>query len=646
MPIPADDDTTIAQNGASSSDPLPWERIEALLHRVIKPGRYVGGEYNAVRKPWDETKVRVCLAFPDLYDLGMSNFALMVLYDILNRAPDTLAHRAYLPAPDMISAMRETSLPLYALEEFRPAASFDILAISTAYEQLYTNSLELMDLAGLPIHSADRDTRYPLVIGGGHGTFNPEPITGFFDAFVIGEAEAAILEVTQAIQATQDRSRDAQLRALAEIPGIYVPRFYEPHYAATGRIEEISPTAQEAPKTVMKRLMPTLPPTPVRQIVPNIDTVHNRAVIEIHRGCTRGCRFCQAGAITRPVRERPVAEIVETAQAIIDQTGYEEMVLLSLSSADYSEIETLIPALMDAFEGKHVSLSLPSLRIDAFSIELADSLTRGRHSGFTFAPEAGSDKLRHRINKDISTEALLSVAEEVFGRGWRTIKLYFMMGLPTESDEDIDALIDLSHRVKQIGYRIGGRKTEVHVSVSTFVPKPHTVFQWEPLADEATVERRQQMLKDRLRGRGLSLSWNRYGGTQLEALLARGDRRLGPLIERAWELGARFDAWDDWCNQDAWDQAIAELAAPGLAACYESPDEMLAVYLYRRRDEDEVLPWDHLQSGVEKRFFLQDYRRSQEGKLLIDCREQCHVCGILQNFPGEQTEEWQCPILA
>lgn len=645
MPTPADAARHVAAIPATPVGPIPWERIEALLHQVIKPGRYVGGEYNATETPWSAADLHVCLAFPDLYDLGMSNFALMILYDILNRQPGTLAHRAYLPAPDMIAAMRQAGLPLYALESYEPVQRFDILAISTAYEQLYTNSLELLDLAGLPICGEDRTTDHPLVIGGGHGTFNPEPVAPFFDAFVIGEAEEVILEITGAFRETRTLPREAQLRALAQIPGVYVPRFYKTHYREDGAIDRVVATTPDVPGTVMKRLMPSLPATPVRQLVPNIDTVHNRAVIEIHRGCTRGCRFCQAGAITRPVRERPVDEILASTAAIINQTGFEEIALLSLSSADYSEIDTLIPKLMDQFEGEHVSLSLPSLRIDAFSVELADSLSRGRHSGFTFAPEAGSDALRHRINKDISTEALLSVAEDVFRRGWRTIKLYFMMGLPTETDEDIEAIIDLAHQVKRIGYQIGGRKTEIHVSVSTFVPKPHTVFQWEPLVDAATAERRQAMLIERLRGRGLQLSWNRYAGTALEALLARGDRRLSALVERAWRLGARFDAWDDWRDQAAWEQAFDELPSQELQKTFGTRDRMLHFYLYRRRREDECLPWDHLESGVEKRFFLQDYKRSQEGQLLVDCREQCHACGIIQSFGDLQTEAWQCPVL-
>ena len=607
-----------------------WERIEALLHRVQKPGRYVGGEYNAVHKPWDTVQSRVCLAFPDVYDLGMSNFALAILYDILNAQPTVLAERTYLPAPDMIAQLQAAQIPLYTLESYRPVAAFDVLAISTAYEQLYTNALTLLDLAGLPIHSADRDARYPLVIGGGHATFNPEPITDFFDVFVIGEAEEVLLELLATWHSHRAESREAQLRALLPIEGLYVPRFYRPRYHTSGMLIALEPTEPAAPAIIRKRIMPTLPPTPVRQLVPNVATTHNRAVIEIHRGCTRGCRFCQAGSITRPIRERSAAEIRAVADAILAHTGYEEIALLSLSSADHSEIKAVLEQLVACFEGRHVSISLPSLRIESFSVDLADMLTQGRRSGFTFAPEAASDRLRARINKAIATEDLLAIAEEVFSRGWRTIKLYFMLGLPGETDADIEAMIDLARQVRGIGRRAGGRKTEVHVSVSTFVPKPHTTFQWEPLADAETVARRQARLFKRLRGRALRLSWNEYPLTCLEALLTRGDRRLNVVVERAWRLGARFDAWREWGNMAAWEQAFAEASMVGFA----DGAALLDFYLYRERAEDEVLPWDHLQCGVSKRFFKRDNARSQAGELLDDCRNGCHACGILQMYPN------------
>ncbi len=629
----------------SPTSPILWERIEALLHQVQKPGRYVGGEYNAVDTPWDAADFHVCLAFPDIYDIGMSNFALMILYDLLNRHPGVLAHRTYLPAPDMVAQMRQDRLPLYALEDYHPVLSFDILAISSAYEQLFANTLTLMDLAGMPVRSADRDERYPLVVGGGHGTFNPEPMADFFDVFVIGEAEAVLLELVDAVRATRDVPRETQLEALLDIPGLYIPRFYHPTYSATGNLEAVVLVDDRAPSRILKRMIPTLSPTPVRQIVPNISTVHSRALVEIMRGCTRGCRFCQAGAITRPVRERPVGEIVDSALQALDATGFEDLALLSLSSADHTQIGEIVSQLLPLLKERHATMSLPSLRLDAFSVELADTLSGGHRSGFTFAPEAGTDTLRRRINKDIATEDLFTVAEEVFKRGWRTIKLYFMIGLPGETDEDVVAIGDMVRKVRSLGNRIVGPRAEVHVSVGTFIPKPQTPFQWEPFADQATIERRQELLHQSIRGRGFTLAWNTYEGSQLEALLARGDRRLGAVIERAWQLGAGYDGWDEWQNPGAWKQAIEELPSETLKAHFATSAALLDALIYRQRDENEVLPWDHVDSGVAKRFYQLEAHRSREAQLLPDCREGCHGCGIQQAYSGLQTEEWQCPVL-
>ena len=610
--------------------PIPWEDLEPLLLRVQKPGRYVGGEYNLVRKPWEAVEMRVCLAFPDLYDLGMSNFAFQIFYALLNAQPWLLAERAYLPAPDMQAALRQAGLPLYSLESRHPLAAFDLLAVSTAYEQLFTGVLSLLDLAGLPLPSAERDERYPLVLGGGHGAFNPEPISEFVDAFVIGEGEDVLLDIAQVLREVKAAPRAEQLKALARIPGVYVPSLYRVTYRGL-EVAAIEPLTPAAPLPIARRVVSTPPPTPIRQLVPNVEIAHERAVIEIQRGCTRGCRFRQAGMVTRPVRERPMEQILAEAEQVIAATGYEELALLSLSSADHSQIEPTLNALRARFAGRHLSLSLPSLRIDAFSVELADALSSGRKTGFTFAPEAGSETLRQRINKDIRTEDLLQVAETVFARGWRTIKLYFMLGLPGETDADVEAMAELALEVWQRGRKVHGRNAEVHLTVGTFVPKAWTPFQWEPLAAPETIARRQALLRERIRTRAVHLSWNDYRETRLEALLSRGDRRLNAVIERAWRLGAQFDAWDEWRNFAAWDQALAET---GL-------DE--AAYLYTVRPVEASLPWDHLTTAVDKRFLLREKRLSEAGQFSRDCRAGCLACGILTHVGAAWSLAWQCP---
>jgi radical SAM family uncharacterized protein len=606
-------------------------RLEHVLPTVRKPGRYVGGEYNSVVKDWAATPTRVCLAFPDIYDLGMSNLGLAILYDLLNALPGVLAERTYMPWADMLAAMREARLPLYSLESKRALTDFDILGFSLPYEQLYTNLLEMLDLAGLPLRAGDRDGRHPLIVAGGHATFNPEPVADFVDAFVIGDGEEVIVEVVRAYQETRGGSREAQLRALARVPGVYVPRFYDVRYNADGTVAAIEPNVPEARLPVLKRIVSPLPPPPTRLIVPAVDVAHNRAAVEIQRGCTRGCRFCHAGMVARPVRERPVDEVLEAIEAILHQTGFEEVGLLSLSSSDYSDIRKLVKAIVGRFGDAHLSISLPALRADSFSVSLAEAIAQGRHTGFTFAPEAATGRLRAVINKPISADQMLDVAREVFERGWRTIKLYFMIGLPGERVEDVQAIADLARAVRAVGRNVHGRRTRVNVSVNTFVPKPHTPFQWVGLEPACSIREKQALLRRELRGRGLKLDYSDPEATLLEAVLARGDRRLGAVVQRAWERGARFDAWDEQRSIDAWMQALAEV---GL-----DPD----FYAYRQRPPDETFPWEVVSTGVRKRFLLEEYRRSQRGETLADCREQCHGCGILGAYGDEWAEEWCCP---
>jgi len=617
---------------------IDLNKLDHILPTVQKPGRYVGGEHNSVVKDWEATPTRVCLAFPDIYDLGMSNLGLAILYDVLNGLPDVLAERAYAPWVDMIAALREARIPLYSLESKRPLADFDVVGFSLAYEQVFTNVLEMLDLAGLPLRASERDERHPLIIAGGHATFNPEPVAKFFDGFVIGDGEEAIVEVVRAYQATRDEPREAQLRALAQVPGVYVPRFYDVQYCTpstssghNGTIAAIVPNVPEAPLPVLKRIVSPLPPPPTRLIVPAVDVSHNRAAIEIQRGCTRGCRFCQAGMVLRPVRERPVEEVLEAIAAILRQTGFDEMGLLSLSSSDYSDIGRLVAAIDERFGDAHLSISLPALRADSFSVGLAEAIARGRHTGFTFAPEAATERMRGVINKPISTEQMLDVAREVFERGWRTIKLYFMIGLPGEQIEDVRAIADLARAVREVGRKVHGRKAQVNVSVNTFVPKPHTPLQWAKLEPEESIREKQALLGRELRRQGLKLSTSDPEESMLEAVLARGDRRLGAVVQRAWELGARFDAWGEQRNLSAWWQAFAEIGLdPGF-------------YAQRERPPDEIFPWEVVSAGVRKRFLRQETERSQRGETLVDCREQCHGCGILATCGENWSEEWYCP---
>ncbi len=615
------------------------EQIETVLERMLpyvaKPGRYTGGEYNQVVKDWQMVDYKVALAFPDIYDLGMSNLGLMILYDIINKHKNLLAERVYTPWVDMEEQMRARQLPLFSLETKHAIREFDMLGISLPYEQLFTNTLNLLDLAGLPVRSLDRDETYPLVVAGGHACYNPEPMAPFIDVFVIGEGEEAILRLIGVMRAARHLDREAQLRYVAQIEGCYVPRFYEVDYHDDGTIARIYPTVPEAPAKVLKTIVPVMPPPVTDFIVPFIETVHNRAPIEIMRGCTRGCRFCHAGMITRPVRERPVAEILDAMEAILEKTGYEEIALLSLSSSDYTHVLELTERIQQRFGHLGLTISLPSLRIETVSTQLMDNLGDSKRGGFTLAPEAATERMRNIINKYVTHEELLETAREIYRRDWRTIKLYFMIGHPQETLEDVQAIVNLCKAVLAEGQKIHGRKASLNVGVSTFIPKPHTPFQWEPMDTMEQINAKLALLRREMREPGLRLRWNDPQESLFEGYLSRGDRRVADAVEHAWRRGAVFDAWMDRFNREAWETAFAVVGLD------------MNFYTHRKRRIDEVFPWEHIDVAVTRRFLTQDYLMSRAGETRIDCRDQCFACGILPKLKDLRretpAEAWECP---
>jgi radical SAM family uncharacterized protein len=615
------------------------ELLDAILPTVTKPARYVGHEWNQVARDWSRATLRIALAYPDVYEVGMSNLGVAILYDILNRRPGVLAERVYAPWPDMEQAMRRVGLPLFALESHHPLREFDWVGFSLQYELNYSNVLTMLDLAGIPLlaalRAADAARNWPLVIGGGTCTYNAEPLAEFFDLFVVGEGEEVVLDLARlyadvkgSAAAGQDWRSEFLGRA-ARIQGVYVPGLYHVCYNADGTLAAIDPAEAGVPCTVRKRIVSPLPPPPTRPVMPFVKAIHDRATVEVMRGCTRGCRFCQAGMIYRPARERPVPEVLQAVDELLAHTGYEEVSLISLSSSDYSGIEPLVRELSRRYAERRLSISLPSLRIDSFSVELAQIIQRVRKTGLTFAPEAGSERLRRVINKGVTADDLLRTAEAAYASGWLRIKLYFMIGLPTETMEDVLAIADLVKAVRSIGRRACGQRVHVGVSVNTFVPKPHTAFQWLPLADRAQICERQSALRDALHERGIELSWSDESTTWLESILSRGDRRLGRVVLRAWELGARFDAWGELFQPELWRQALAEA---GL-----DPE----FYLSRQRSAHEVLPWSHIDTGVTPDLLRDEYQHALAGEPSVNCREGCLSCGVRETFLLES-----CPVTA
>ncbi len=593
--------------------------LDKHLHGIEKPGRYIGLEFNAYRKSFDSASVRFALAFPDVYEIGLSHLGLKLLYHQLNQSENVMADRVYCPWPDFEERLRTLGEPLRGIESEQPLRDFDFLGFSLQYELSYSNILTILDLASIPFLAGERSDSDPFVIGGGPCAFNPEPLADFFDFFVLGEAEEVlpeIIEVYRAWKRSGSGRRKEFLEEIRKIAGVYVPAFFEVHYAGDGTISAVEPIFSDY-TGVLKRLVPDLDkicPIPEKPLVPLIDIVHNRLGLEIARGCTRGCRFCQASFIYRPVRERRPGYVLEAARRALAGSGFEDVSLLSFSTGDYCGIQELLGALVAELEPKKVAVSFPSMRVGTLTPELMERIGKIRKTGFTLAPEAGSERLRRLINKQIRDEDLLSAAEAAFGLGWRVLKLYFMTGLPGETEADRDALVDLCMKVWDKGKKT---RANVNISVSTFVPKPQTPFQWVSQIPQDEVARILKDLKERLRKPGVKLKWNLAGHSVFEAVFARGDRRLGPALRRAWELGARFDGWTDRFDENLWYRALSET---GLNAEF---------YAQRERERTEVLPWDHLSAGVSRDYLWREYQRALEEKFTPDCRRgECIQCGV------------------
>ncbi len=610
-----------------------FPRLEPLLPRVGKPIQYVGGELNSTVKDWDAADVRWALMYPDAYEVGLPNQGIMILYEVLNEQPGVLAERTYSVWPDLEALMREAGVPQFTVDGHRPVRAFDVLGVSFSTELGYTNLLGALDLAGIPLEAADRGDDDPLVIAGGHAAFNPEPIADFLDAAVPGDGEQAVLRITEFVRSWKAEGRpdgrEGLLLRLARTGSVYVPRFYDVDYLPDGRIARVVPNRAGVPARVAKSTVMDLDawPYPKQPLVPLAETVHERMSVEIFRGCTRGCRFCQAGMITRPVRERSITGIGEMVKAGLDATGYEEVGLLSLSSADHSEIGEIAKGLADRYDGTQTSLSLPSTRVDAFNVTLANELSRnGRRSGLTFAPEGGSERIRKVINKMVTEEDLIRTVTTAYAGGWRQVKLYFMCGLPTETDEDVLQIARLAKEVVRAGREASGhRDIRCTVSVGGFVPKPHTPFQWAAQLDAESTDRRLRLLRDAI-GRDRSIGYRYHDGKPgiVEGLLSRGDRRVGAVVRRVWEDGGRFDGWSEHFSYERWTRAAADVGVD------------VDWYTTRERDRDEVLPWDHLDAGLDKEWLWEDWQDAVTGAEVDDCRwTPCYDCGVC---PGMGTE--------
>lgn len=606
--------------------------FQELLEKVEKPGRYIGKEYNEIIKKDNDKMVKFALAFPDLYEIGMSYLGFKILYDIVNRRDDAFAERVFSPYRDMEDIMVKKEIPLFSLETYRPFSDFDIIGFSLQHELCFTNVLHMLSLGNVELHTVNRTEKDPLIIAGGPSAFNPEPLADFVDIFVIGDGEDIVNEIIDVYKVWSaegvKRKKSILLERLGRLSGIYVPSFYDVNYFPDGTINSFQLKQKEVKDKIKKRIKHDLDDSrfPVSPIIPNIDVVHNRITLEIFRGCTRGCRFCQAGMIYRPARERSEQKLLELAEKSLANTGYEEISLTSLSSSDYTRIDSLIEKLVDKYCEQGISVSLPSLRIDGFSVQLARQSQRVRKTGLTFAPEVGTDRMSNTVNKNVSEDDLYQTVQYALKEGWRRIKLYFMIGLPTERWEDIEGIIDMIKKVERTGKKMAGEKFSLNISINAFVPKCHTPFQWFGQEEESLLLEKYNYIAKSIRSRNISYSCPDTKLSILEAVFARGDRRLGKVLEEAYKMGCKFDSWREYFDYNSWEKA------------FQKCNLDISFYANRERRKEEILPWDLIDCGVDKEFLWLECQRSLQGISIDDCRlSKCHSCG-LQNICNQILE--------
>lgn len=593
-----------------------------ILPRVTKPARYTGGELNIIKKDWQTPGVKMVLAFPDVYEIGMSHIGSRVLYGMVNENSHHVLERSYAPWPDMEALLRQEGLPLYSLESFRPLNQFEVVGFSLQYELSITNVLNMLDMARIPLRAGERQAGDPIVIAGGPVAFNPEPFADFFDAFLIGEGEELLLDFLDCLEQNRGMDRQIRLEQAAHIEGVYIPSLYRVDYNADQTVKAMVPLSPSAPQSVRKRLVRDLDKAyyPAKPLIPYMEIVHDRAVLEVMRGCQRACRFCHAGNVYRPVRERSVEVLKRQADEQLAHSGYDEISLASLSTLDYSGIMRLVKDLIAIHGDKGIGVSLPSLRVDAFSIDLAKEVQKVRKTTLTLAPEAGTQRLRDVINKNVSEDDLVRAVEAAFRSGWNAIKLYFMLGLPTETEADLDGILQLLTRVRTIGSQLSRRSVEVRASLACFVPKAHTPFQWRPQNSVSELESKRSYLQQR-KVRNIKLSFHDSGTSMLEGVIARGDRRLGEVIYRAWQKGCKFDGWSEYFTLSNWLEAFNE--------CAIDP----AFYTERNRAREEIFPWDFIDTGVSKAYLWEENSRADEALTTPDCRQAgCVDCGICPDF--------------